>query len=277
MHEWHPLEKRDQEDIEGRLHAFYGPALPEQPLSSSSWQRVRSQLGRRPTISTRGAARRRYLPPWFRFRHRGDRALPSYIQEAGVRVASEAKTTLPAMRCIVNPRARVPGLGVSWLQGRAIRFILPAHIGPLLTSSELDVLVASGMARYENVRRPSYIMVRLLLALSFPILLVSAIAAMLWWHSLPFIVPVLSMALCGLYAAIIWLLSLQARAMAHRADTLMVQWIGRERACRGLRALASRSDTPSRRRWNDLSLTERIQRICAAHVEVEEERYTLAR
>jgi len=65
--------------------------------------------------------------------------------------------------------------------------------------------------------------------------------------------------------------------MAIQADNLMVQWLGRGRACEGLHALANRTGTPSRGRWGELSLEERIARVCGTRVSIEHERLTLAR
>ncbi len=49
MNEWEQAEKessgRVQPGVEERLAAYYGPHLPEQPLSSTSWERLRSRLG----------------------------------------------------------------------------------------------------------------------------------------------------------------------------------------------------------------------------------------
>jgi hypothetical protein len=65
--------------------------------------------------------------------------------------------------------------------------------------------------------------------------------------------------------------------MAMQADSLMVQWLGRGRACEGLHALADRTSTPSHSRWGELSLTERIARVCGTQVRIEDERLTLVR
>ena len=48
-------------------------------------------------------------------------------------------------------------------------------------------------------------------------------------------------------------------------------------ACQGLHALADRSRTASRKRWADLSLVERIGRVCGTQVRVEDQRLTLVR
>ena len=47
--EWNQAEKGDGEErnLDERLAAFYGPARPEQPLPTSSWLDVRSQLRER--------------------------------------------------------------------------------------------------------------------------------------------------------------------------------------------------------------------------------------
>ena len=277
MYEWYSDEERGAESTEERLRSYYGPALPEQPLASTSWQLLRSQLGAQPS-SGRGA-RRRYLPPWWYARIRRSQILPPAILEGLYRIADEAHIAPPVVRCTFKTRLQMPILHISWLRGWAIRLILPHDyaVGPASTSSELDVLIASGLARYEQMRLPSYLLARLLLISAFPILLAAVIMGIVWWHTPLPILLVAGIGLCGLYAAFFWLLDLQARAMVRQADTLMVRWIGRERACRGLHALAARSHVPSRRRWNDLSLVERIQRICSSHVAQEEERYTLAR
>jgi hypothetical protein len=155
--------------------------------------------------------------------------------------------------------------------------VLPANAEETLTSSELDVLVASGLARYESMRRFAYMRARLVLISAFPLLLAGAAGIVFWLRNVPFIVPLVGVLLCCFYVALFWTLGRQARAMVREADTLMVQWIGRERACQGLRALAARSRHPARGRWNDLSLAERIQRICGTPAAREEEHYTLAR
>jgi hypothetical protein len=60
----------------------------------------------------------------------------------------------------------------------------------------------------------------------------------------------------------------------------MVQWLGRGRACQGLHALASRSQhsrVRSQKRWGEVSLVERINRVCGIQIPVEHERLTLVR
>jgi len=73
------------------------------------------------------------------------------------------------------------------------------------------------------------------------------------------------------------LLHVQGRRLAFRADSLIVLWLGRERTCRGLHALAARTPWSSRRAWGEPSLVERIHRVCGTRVAVEEDRLTLVR
>lgn len=277
MHERHPFEKSDRDDLEERLHNYYGPALPEEPLPSSSWHRLQMRLERRESHG-----RRSLLSGWNR-RYRGDRArpsaLPSSLQEAFQRVASQAHIGLSTslICCTFRARGSAPTLAVSRLRRHAIRLILPTGTGAGLTAPELDVLVASGLARYASIRRPSYTRARLLLLSAFPLLLVISAGILLWLRNIPLLVPALGVPLCCLYAAIFWLLGKQARRMVREADSVMVQWIGRARACQGLHALAARSRHPARRSWNDLSLTERIAHVCGTPAAQEEEQYTMAR
>ncbi len=179
--------------------------------------------------------------------------------------------------CTLRARSSAPTLSVSRLRRHAIRLILPTGVGERLTSSELDVLVASGLARYAAIRRPFYTLTRLLLVSAFPLLLVGSAGILLWLRNVPFLVPAMGVLLCCLYAALFWVLGKQARTMVREADSVMVQWIGRARACQGLHALAARSRHPARRSWNDLAFTERIEHVCGTPAVLEEEHYTVAR
>ncbi|MDQ6643974.1 MAG: hypothetical protein M3Y76_05955, partial [Chloroflexota bacterium] len=76
---------------------------------------------------------------------------------------------------------------------------------------------------------------------------------------------------------VLWLLDKGRRIMAERADSLMVRWLGRGRACEGLCALADLSHAPSRRKWGEPSLTERIGRVCGTQVALEQERLALVK
>ncbi len=269
MYEWHPTEKREQKNIDERLYNYFGPARSEQPLPASSWQHLRSHLGHR--LATKRAL-------WLGSRSVRARArtLPPYIQEAVYQIAHAAHISPPAIRCSFKSRSFVPSFTIGWLRRYTITLRLPTRAEQALARSELEVLIASSLARYSYMRQTSYVLLRLLLLVASLLLLALATATLFWWHTLPLpIMLTLSVIVCGLYATNLWGLSQQARSIVRSADERMVQWIGRDRACQGLHALAARSHKPSHRRWNDLSLEERIQHVCGTHVELKQERYTL--
>jgi hypothetical protein len=262
-------EQREPLDVEQRLRAYFGPPLPEQPLSPASWQVVRQRLG-----SQEGVERGQRTPhmAWHLPRRRSRAHVPTSLQEAFARIANEAHVPYtPAMlRCSLIPRAHEPSVRVSWLGRRAIRLRLPINALISMQQDALDVLLATGIARSISVRRPEYISGRLLLA---AMLLLACLVLILSWmhHMLLFGLPI-AVVLCALAA---WLWRAQVRAMAFRADSLMARWLGRSRACRGLHALADRSRSPRRRRWGEPSLVERIERVCGTGVEDRDHELTL--
>jgi len=270
MHEWKDAGKgrngREQLELEERLAAYYGPELREQPLPSSSWQRLHAQLG------PRRSRRRLHLPrlrrPWRRHFH----SVPVYVQETFVRIMHDARISYPLsslLHCSFN--ARMPAIRVSALGRYRIKLSLPSSAEGAIGRPELDVLVATGLARYLCNRKPMYAIVRIILIIA--VLLASAVSISLFWtqkHSLV-VIPI-AILLCA-----VGLLHIQGRNLAFRADTLMVLWLGRTRACQGLNALADRSRSPRRGRWGEPSLTERIGKVCGARVTVEDERLTLVR
>src|SRR6266700_70256 len=134
----------------------------------------------------------------------------------------------------------------------------------------------SRMARYLSMRRPVYALPRLLL---FTVVPLAGIAlALLRLIGIPLAPLLIATGLSIVLSMVVfWLLDRQRRQMAVSADSLMVQWLGRGRACQGLRALADRSRAPHRRRWGELSLTERIARICGTQVQFVHESLTLVR
>ncbi len=113
-------------------------------------------------------------------------------------------------------------------------------------------------------------MVRILIAIA---LLLASIATIIFMIQgrLATVVPI-AIVLCTL-----WLLHVQGRRTVFRADSLVVQWLGRERTCQGLHALADRSRSPRRSRWGEPSLAERIERVCGTQVTLEEDRLMLVR
>ena len=265
-------EERERQSLDDRLRAYYGPALQEQPLPSSSWLRLRSQLG------SQRSPGRQFRRGWRLHRFRGRRTVPAFIQDAFSRVTYEARLpyTSSILSCTFKFDVRVPLVRVFFLGGRKIRLILPSDATQSVEPSELDVLLATGLARYLCMRKPPYAASRLLLSSLIP--LACIILLLPWLYALPYYTfPIAIVLGLLLFAATLWLLHKQGRRMAIQADNLMVQWLGRGRACEGLHALANRSSTPSRSHWGELSLEERIARVCGTRVRIEHERLTLAR
>lgn len=266
---------REPLDVEQRLAAYYGPPLPEQPLSQAAWQNLRLQLAAQEhtehTERTERTGRRRrmrlHLP-----RKRFHSGVPIFIQDAFTRVSNQARvSTTPSMlRCSLKPRLREPRVYASWFGKLDLRLLLPLNAVMTMESAELDVLLATGLARAIVARKPAYRAGRLLLA---GVVLITCIALILFWtRRLSLVGLPIAFALC---ASVVCLLHLQARSLAFYADTLIVRWLGRERACRGLHSLADRSRTPRHRRWSEPSLAERIERVCGLRVEAKENQLTL--
>jgi hypothetical protein len=252
--------------MEQRLRAYYGPQLREQPLAQASWQRLRLQLG------TQEGARRRRRLRWHLSRKRSQAYVPPFLQEAFARIVNEAgvPATQATLRCSTGPRIHEPAVRSSWLGRRTIRLLLPINTLLTIGQAELDVLLATGLARCAGVRKPAYRLGRFLLAG----LLLAACAALvlLWLHHLPLVGWLVAVLLC---AAVAWLWRIQARSLAFLADRLIVHWLGRSLVCSGLHALADRSRRPGRRRWSEPSLTERIERVCGTRVETRSNQLTL--
>ncbi len=259
-------QEQEPVDVEQRLTAYYGPQLPEQPLSQDSWQNLRLRLA-----SQEDTGRRRRFR-WHLPRKRLRADVPTYIQDAFARIAYEAHVpTKPSMlRCSLKPQVHEPAVNSSWFGRGKIRLLLPLNAGTTMGQGELDVLLATGLARSICARKPTYTLCRLLLA---GIVLIAWITLILFWmHHLPLVGFPIAIALC---ASIVWLLNTQARSLAFHADTLMVLWLGREYACSGLHALVDRSRKPQRRRWGEPSLAERIERVCGTPVEARDNQLTL--
>lgn len=277
MQQWSSDDKKTDAhmDIDERLSAYYGPTLPEQPLAPSSWSRLSSQLpSRRP-------GRRWLRLPWRLAQRRANRTLPFSVQEALSRIAFQANmlSAIQRVQCMLRPDILIPSISVSLLGKRTIRLTLPTQVERSPSQAELDILLASGLARYAYIRQPTYAVRQLLLStLLFLTFLTTVFILVYLRNAFTPVVLLLIVGLCLLLSiAFFRLLNHQARQIARRADILVVQWIGREQTCQGLHALAARSRTPSHRTWGELSLTERINNICHTPVALEEERFTLVR
>jgi hypothetical protein len=265
MQEW-KQNRRNAElpDLEERLAGYYGPQLQEQPLSSASWEHLRSQIG-----PQRPPRRLRMRRP-HRFWCRSKPSVPEYIRETLSCIMHEARVSYPLSLLQCSYNARVPTVRVSSLGKHNIKLVLPSAAETIVSQPELDVLVATGLAHYLHVRNPSNIMIRILIAIT---LLLASLATIIFMIQgrLATLIPI-AIVLCTL-----WLLHVQGRRTVFRADSLVVQWLGRERTCRGLHALADRSRSPRRSRWGEPSLAERIERVCGTQVTLEEDRLMLVR
>lgn len=253
-------------DLERRLTDYYGPQLREQPLSQASWQKLRLRL------NSQEDAGRRHQRKWCLPRKRSRSYVPTSIQDAFARIVYEARVPFrPSMlRCSVEPQVHEPAVRSSWFGRHKILLKLPLNAVTTMGQAELDVLLATGLARSIGARKPAYMLGRFLLA---GVVLIACLTLILFWmHHLPLVGFPLAIALC---ASVVWLLHMQARSIAFHADTLMVLWLGRGHVCSGLHALADRSRTPRRRRWGEPSLAERIERVCGTRVEARENQFTL--
>jgi hypothetical protein len=253
-------------DLEKRLTTYYGPQLREQPLSQASWQNLRHRLG------SQEDTQRRYRFSLRLPRKRSQAYVPTLIQDAFARIAYDAHvpSTPLMLQCSMKLQAHEPTVRASWIGKHKIRLILPLNAVTTMEKAELDVLLATGLARSICARKPVYTLGRLLLASM--VLIASIVLISSWMHDIPLVGFPIAIAL---YVSVAWLMHMQARSIAFHADTLMVLWLGRGHVCNGLHALADHSRTPRRSRWGEPSLAERIKRICGTRVQVKDNQLTL--
>lgn len=260
--------KRQARDLDERLAAYYGPALPPRPLSEAAWLRLRENLDQ----ACQAAPRRRYTrwPSLARARRRP--AAPPGLQETFVTLLAQINYRRPSpdLRCHFSSRRVQPRVEVVPLGRGQVHLLLPKQNWWLLREVELEVLLAVGLARAAGASRPLFLFSRALLAAS----LLLALAALpftgvdrryLWIFGFAF-------ACCVAGAGLI---SLQERALAFRGDRQAVQWLGRERVCRGLHLLAEHGRPQRRPAWGEPSLAERIARVCGSPVKTKDEHLTL--
>ena len=281
MNEWNTFENRreEQRDLEERLSAYYGPALPPQPLPSTSWVQLQSRLARPRSLRRRmfrrhGRKARVIRNP--RFAREG--MTPAYISDAFERIAHEAQLpyTSDMLRCIFK---EIPGplLHVSYWGKRKIHLLLPAHMYRPFESSELNVLLASGLATYVLLfeRKVPFGFVRLLIIWGC-LLALLALVLVGRQQGGGVVFPVALIILAILIGTAV-LSHLRGRALAFRGDELMVQWLGRSQVCEGLHALVRRRSRLRRRGFGRVSFGERIARVCGTRVTARNEGLTLVR
>ncbi|MDQ2714770.1 MAG: hypothetical protein M3Z08_07685 [Chloroflexota bacterium] len=267
--------QRDQAppaSLEARLSTYYDIKVGEQPLPASSWLRLRHQLGRQQRFpfppQLIGREKRR------RFRHY--RAAPQGMREAFLRIVYGAGLpyTASMLRCRYHTHLRVPMTRISLIGRHKINLLLPPDAEQALGQASIDMVLATGLARYLCALRPASILIRLLLVVLA--LLFCAVPLLFGRQHLSLLLMLIAIN-SALLAVVLVLWHMQARRLAFQADTLVVQWLGRSRACQGLHTLADHSRHPRRRRWGEPSLLERIDRICGTEARIEDERLTLVR
>ncbi|GCE28729.1 hypothetical protein KDA_42130 [Dictyobacter alpinus] len=250
-------QQQPDEDVEQLLSVYYGPLLPEQPLAPAAWMNVREQLQRRRRV-------RLHIPSWPERARRPVRRIPVYVQESYTEIARGAHIRQrwpdPRLRYRLRRRGDLPRVRVALLWPRVIQLNAVRGRERILDQVELDVLLASGLARYLLSLRPLNQLISWLLILLGSAGLLSTII-LVWhrqfaWSILPLLITV---------CAVVLLSSYQHR-LTYQADALVARWLGRERTCRGLHGLATRSQHPRRPGWSTPSLTTRARRICMPFV-----------
>lgn len=261
-------DRGEKVDLERRLTAYYGPALPEQPLSQTSWERLRSQLrGGHPL------KRQFHLS-----KKRSQAAVPIHIQETFARIAYQASVVyIPArLHCTFKSKAHIPVVHISPLDRRNMKLVLPSMMRGTMSQAELDVLLATGLARYVCMRRSRYALVGLLLLIIA--LLVGVATVMFSTGTLRDMIILIAIVLGALLClALLGWSNRARRRLAFRADELMVTWLGRGYVCQGLHALANSLHASRHQGWGEPSLDERIERVCGTRVRVEDPRLTMVR
>lgn len=274
-------EKSSQKErsLDERLKDYYGPSLHEQQLSTAAWTRLQARLTPRHFLKPR-------LIRWLRRRRNMYGAhgnSPSFIEQAFSAIVYDARLAQSVyssalLHCSFKARRHVPTVRVAPLGRRKIKLTLSAQQEQSVEPPELDVLLATGVARLHTMRQSRYALKWLLLLSSEPLALV--VLMLLWLRDFSLnIFPIAITLLILIGIGIMWCDYILKRRIAFHADMLLVLWIGRSRACAGLHLLAGRSDTAATKRggWGEPTLQERIARVCGTQVAVEDERLTLVR
>ncbi|GCE21176.1 hypothetical protein [Dictyobacter kobayashii] len=254
-------------DLEQLLTDYYGPPLEEQPLSATSWMHVQQQLSRQ---------RRWSASSWLARGRRPARPVPFYLQEALSNVVREAhiQSRVPHPRLRYHPRRRrmLPTTSVSLWWPSAIHVTANRSFERILDQNELDVVLASGLARYLYYLKPgqrivSWLCTLLALVASFSLVVMAWRQSFSWLFWLALAVTLSSLVLLGWHKC----------RLAFLADAEVAHWLGRERTCQGLHGLMARSAHPRRAGWGEPSLAARARRVCNLPVSLDIERLTTAR
>ena len=250
-------------DVDARLRTYYGPSLPEQPLSSEEWNTLHRQL--RPRYRTYLKGRRWHGLHGLR-RNRTSR-IPSFVQDSLERVMHEARwhQHVPTLYCLVKAKVAEPSLRITstLLPGRAaLRVVLPIDAPITMQNVEMDVLLASGLARLLLMNRLKDRVLCYGLACLFLIgclLIVYSLLHTQFYPELPIAIVLL--------VCILFVRAYQQRRQVFSADEILVYWLSRSRVCEGLHLLANRRHTSHHwRQFSEPSLEERMKRVCGTQI-----------
>lgn len=259
-------EERCYRDMEERLTAYYGPALPPHALSEAAWLQVRAQLDVTRRVSSH---ERRVRWPGFA-RLRSKQTIPPNLRRVFVELLAQInyRRPQPVLRCSFNARLSQPHVQTSPLGRGHIQLALPERL--TLQQIEVEVLLAAGLARCSGASRTLFVLPRTLLACGLLLVMAVLPLANVERKALWLLLAALACCLAGGC-----LLTWQKRAVALRADYQAVQWLGRERVCQGLHLLAKHGHVQHRPAWGEPSLVERIERICGTQTSIKDNHLTL--
>ena len=249
-------------DVDTRLRAYYGSPLPEQPLSSQAWKTLHQQLRPRYRTYLRGRG-------WHGFRGlRRNRAsnIPSFVQNSLERVMHEARwhQHVPMLYCLVKGKVAEPSVRItSTLLPRkpALRVVLPIDAPITMQNVEMDVLLASGLARLLLMNRLKERMLRYVLACLFLMGCLLIVYSLLHRQLYPEFPIAIVLCICILFVR-----AYTQRRRIFSADEILVYWLSRSRVCEGLHLLANRRHKPHYWQMSEPSLEARIQRVCGTQV-----------
>lgn len=247
--------KRPIGDLDERLAAYYGPDLPPHPLAEAAWTRLRDSLDQTRQLTVH---RHSTVPPGLREAY------------ADLLLQVDYRRPYPELYCHFSSRRVQPRVRGVPPGRRQVRLILPARSWQLLQAVELEVLLAIGLARVAEASRALYLCSRALFIGS--LLLTLALLPFAGTDRRYLGICCLAFACC---VAGLCLICWQERAQAFRGDLLAVQWLGRERVCRGLHLLAGHGCPGRSPAWGEPSLDERIARICGSSAKTKDEHLTL--
>ena len=252
-------------DLETRLRVFYGPSLPEQPLSSSAWNSLSNRLESQNGIHLTRKRRWHGVRGLYRSVTPG-KALPPFVQESLVHVMNEVRwqDRVPPLYCSIKSTVREPSLHLAstLLFGKPTVYLtLPIDAPIRMERVEIEVLLATGLARLLLINRLASRILRYICACLLLMSYCLAVYGII--HRQAFLCFPIAI---GILTTTTLTWQHQQRRNAFKADMLTVHWLGRDRVCEGLHLLADHREKPRRWRLSEPSLEKRIERVCGTRV-----------